>query len=361
VTVGSHEDPEPTPAGRYGRGMPRVVVAPDKFRGTASANEVAEAMATAAEELGWEAVRLPMSDGGEGLLDGCAALCPEVVVTRVTGPDGAPVDAEWRLGDGTAVVEMARASGLTLAGGPTRNDPVRATSRGTGELLVAAARRVGPGGTVVVGLGGSATTDGGRGAWEAVMEAGGLGGANLVGACDVDTTFVDAAAVFGPQKGAGPAQVSELTGRLERQAEAWAKETGVDVRAVPGSGAAGGMGGAVVVLGGRLRSGYRLVADLVGLTAAIDGADRVVTGEGALDLGSFAGKVVGGVIGDARARRVPVLVVVGRSTPEAAAEADRAGGEVVSLTERFGVTRALGEVQDCVAEATAGWLGAPPG
>jgi glycerate kinase len=341
--------------------MPRVVVAPDKFRGTASAAEVAAGMAAAASGLGWETIRLPMSDGGEGLLDACEAVCPERVVTRVTGPDGTPVDAEWGLGDGTAVVEMARASGLTLAGGPSHNDPVRATTRGTGELLVAAARRVGPGGTVVVGLGGSATTDGGRGAWEAVREAGGLGGATLVGACDVDTTFVDAAAVFGPQKGAGPAEVSELTGRLERQASAWAESTGVDVRTVPGSGAAGGMGGAVVVLGGRLRSGYRLVADLVGLAAALDGADRVVTGEGALDVGSFAGKVVGGVVGDARAQGIPALVVVGRSTPEAAAEADRAGGEVVSLIVRFGAARAFGEVLACVEEATAGWLGAPPG
>ncbi len=339
--------------------MPRVVVAPDKFRGTASAVEVAEAMASAAEGLGWEAIRLPMSDGGEGLLDGCAAVCPELVVTRVTGPDGTPVDAEWRLGDGSAVVEMARASGLTLAGGPDGNDPVRATSRGTGELLVAAARRVGPGGTVVVGLGGSATTDGGRGAWEAVVAAGGLGGATLIGACDVETTFVDAAAVFGPQKGAGPAEVSELTSRLELQAAAWAESTGVDVTRVPGSGAAGGMGGAVVVLGGQLRSGYRLVADLVGLVGAIDGADRVVTGEGALDLGSFAGKVVGGVVGDARAQMVPALVVVGRSTPEAATQAVRAGGEVVSLVVRFGSVRAFGDVLACVGEAVAGWLGAP--
>jgi glycerate kinase len=340
--------------------MPRVVLAPDKFRGTASAVEVAAAMASAAGGLGWEAVRLPMSDGGEGLLDACAEVCPQLVMTRVSGPDGTPVDAEWRLGDGSAVVEMARASGLTLAGGPARNDPVQATSRGTGELLVAAARRVGPGGTIVVGLGGSATTDGGRGAWEAVVEAGGLGGATLVGACDVETTFVDAAAVFGPQKGAGPAEVSELTGRLERLAAAWAAETGVDVAKVPGSGAAGGMGGAVVVLGGRLQSGYRLVADLVGLVGAIDGADRVVTGEGALDAGSFAGKVVGGVVGDARAHGMPALVVVGRSTPEAAAEATRGGAEVVSLTERFGAAKAFREVLTCVEEATADLLGAPP-
>ncbi len=203
--------------------MPRVVIAPDKFRGTATAAGVAGAMAAVATDLGWEAVRRPLSDGGEGLLDACAARCPEVVVTRVTGPDGVPVEAQWRLGEGLAVVELARASGLLLAGGPERNDPVAATSRGTGELMVAAARRVGPEGTLILGLGGSATTDGGRGIWEAVEEAGGLGGTALVGACDVDTRYTDAAAVFGPQKGAGPADVEVLTERLERQAEAWAR------------------------------------------------------------------------------------------------------------------------------------------
>jgi glycerate kinase len=340
--------------------MPRVVIAPDKFRGTATAAGVAGAMAAVATDLGWEAVRRPLSDGGEGLLDACAARCPEVVVTRVTGPDGVPVEAQWRLGEGLAVVELARASGLLLAGGPERNDPVAATSRGTGELMVAAARRVGPEGTLILGLGGSATTDGGRGIWEAVEEAGGLGGTALVGACDVDTRYTDAAAVFGPQKGAGPADVEVLTERLERQAEAWAHDLGTEVRDVPGAGAAGGAGGAVVVLGGRLRSGYRLVAGLVGLDGALAGAERVLTGEGALDAGSFAGKVVGGVVGDARALGVPVLVVVGRATPDAAARAEAAGCSVVSLTERFGSARALGDTLACVGEASASWLGPAP-
>ncbi len=184
--------------------MPRVVLAPDKFRGTVDARRVAEAMAVAAADLGWDVTPLPLSDGGEGLLDACAAICPTEVVTRVTGPDGAPVEAVWRVGGTTAVVESARASGLALAGGAEGNDPVAATSRGTGELLVAAARRVGPEGTVVVGLGGSATTDGGLGALEAVRSAGGLAGARLVGACDVGVTFVEAARVFGPQKGPTP-------------------------------------------------------------------------------------------------------------------------------------------------------------
>src|SRR5271166_5161903 len=134
--------------------MPRVVLAPDKFRGTADAGSVAAAMGAAARTHGWVVTTFPMSDGGEGLLDACAPVCPHRASTVVTGPDGRPVLAEWRFGDGTAVVESARASGLALAGGAASNDPVEATSRGTGELVVAASRRVGPGGTVVVGLGG---------------------------------------------------------------------------------------------------------------------------------------------------------------------------------------------------------------
>ncbi len=283
------------------------------------------------------------------------------MVTRVTGPDGHPVDAEWRVGEAVAVVELARASGLALAGGPAANDPVRATTRGTGELVAAAARRVGPGGTVVVGLGGSATTDGGRGLYDAVTVAGGLGGAVLVGACDVRTLYTRAAAVFGPQKGAGPGDVVALTDRLGRQAAAWADELGVDVRGVPGAGAAGGAGGAIVALGGTLRSGFRLVADLVGLDEALDGAARAITGEGALDDGSFAGKVVDGVLGDARARGVPTLVVVGRATTAAASEATRSGAVVVALVERFGRSRALSDTAECLAEVVADWLGPASG
>jgi glycerate kinase len=337
--------------------MPRVVLAPDKFRGTADARQVTSAMADAAVGLGWDMTALPMSDGGEGLLDACAEVCPTEVVTRVTGPDGSRVDAAWRFGDGTAVVESARASGLSLAGGARRNDPVAATSRGTGELLVAAARRVGPGGTVVVGLGGSATTDGGLGALEAVEAAGGLGGARLVGACDVAATFVEAAAVFGPQKGAGPDLVVVLTERLEALADRYLDHYGIDVRVLPRAGAAGGLGGALAVLGGTLASGYELVRDLVGLDRSLGGADRVVTGEGALDATSFRGKVVGGVVGDARPAGLATLVVVGRCTAEGLARARDAGCTVVSLVDRFGHRRAQAETGSCIAEVTADWLG----
>ena len=339
--------------------MPRVVLAPDKFRGTATAAGAAAAMASAAARLGWATEARPLSDGGEGLLEACAAVCPEELSTVVTGPDGSPVTARWRAGDRTAVVESALASGLVLVGGAEGNDPVAATSRGTGELLVAAAARVGPGGTVVVGLGGSATTDGGLGALEAVRSAGGLTEVHLIGACDVATRFVDAAALFAPQKGADAEQVALLTRRLEELGDRYRSEYGVDVRGLAGSGAAGGLGGALTMLGGDLRSGYALVRDLVGLGAALDGADRVVTGEGALDATSFAGKAVGGVVGDARARDLPTLVVAGRCTEEAAAEAREAGCDVVSLSERFGSGRAMTKTEDCLTQVVADWLGPP--
>ena len=339
--------------------MPRVVLAPDKFRGTADAGQVAAAMAEAADGLGWEVTALPLSDGGEGLLNACAAMFPGTASTTVTGPGGGPVVAEWRFADGTAVVESARASGLELAGGAEGNDPLAATSRGTGELLVAAARRVGPGGRIVVGLGGSASTDGGLGAVEAVEERGGLGGVSLVVACDVDVPFVNAAPLFGPQKGAGPDEVAELTARLDRLADEYRERFGVDVRGLRGAGAAGGLGGGLAVLGGVLRSGYVLVRDLIGLSAAFDTADRVVTGEGALDATSFAGKVVGGVVADARGRALPTLVVAGRSSPDGESGARAAGCDLVSLTERFGPGPAQSDTESCIRAVTAAWLGAP--
>lgn len=341
--------------------MPLVVVAPDKFRGTATAAEAARAMAFAATTLGWEAVSFPLADGGEGLLEACAPGCPEVHTTTVSGPDGRPVEAEWRSGPGLAVVESARASGLTLAGGREGNDPLTASSRGTGELLIAAARLVGPGGTVVLGLGGSATTDGGSSALAAVEEAGGLDGVTLVGACDVDVAFVDAAPLFAPQKGASPDEVTVLTGRLERLALEYVDHYGVDVRGVSGAGAAGGLGGALIVLGGELRSGYDLVAGIVGLRSALASADRVITGEGGLDGPSFLGKVVGGVVTDARETGTPTLIVAGRVAPGVTATAEAAGADVVSLTELFGRARATADTMDCITEVTGDWLGPADG
>ena len=231
--------------------MPHLVAAPDKFRGTLSAAEVAAAAAGAARAAGWTADEVPMSDGGEGLLE---ALGGPRHTAIVTGPLGPRVEAEWRMlgptgDDGrlTAVVEMSRAAGRALLPHPRGDDPVRATTTGVGQLLLAArdagARRI------VIGCGGSATTDGGLGAYEAVGSPASFGGVELVLACDVTTRFDDAAAVFGPQKGATPVQVMELGRRLVDVAARYRRETGVDVTAVPGGGAAGGLAGGLVALG----------------------------------------------------------------------------------------------------------------
>jgi glycerate 2-kinase len=245
---------------------------------------------------------------------------------------------------------MARASGLALAGGPEGNDPVAASTAGTGELIAAA---IEAGATrVIVGVGGSATTDGGLAALRA-LPLGRLRGVDLVVACDVRTRFVDAAEVFASQKGATPAQVELLRRRLERLAQLYATEHGVDVADLPGSGAAGGLAGGLAVAGARLVSGFDLVADEVDLDERVDGADLVVTAEGFLDAQSFEGKVVGGVVGLAGSLGVPVVALVGEVFDDAA---DRV--RAVSLVERFGERRALTETLACVEEAAVEVLGA---
>jgi glycerate kinase len=282
-----------------------VLCCPDKFRGSLTAREAAGAFAAGVERAGRTATLLPLADGGEGTLD---VLCPSATdrrATRVTGPLGAPTQAEWGIRSDTAVVEMARASGLSLV--DEANDPLRATTFGTGELIRAAvasgARRV------IVGVGGSATVDGGLGALEALEFD--LGGAEVVVACDVSTTFVDAARVFGPQKGAAGDAVDELERRLERLAHRFRREYGVDVRMLPGSGAAGGLAGGLAAIGATLRSGAELVAEAVGLQAALAAASLAITGEGCFDATSLAGKVVGHVLREGRAVGTPVMVVAG--------------------------------------------------
>jgi len=291
-----------------------VLCCPDKFRGSLTAGEAADALAAGVERVGRPAVHLPLADGGEGTLDVLCPLPGARRVARVSGPLGEPVEAEWGLRGDTAVIEMARASGLALGAG--RNDPLRATTRGTGELLRAALdaglRRA------IVAVGGSATTDGGLGALEALDFD--LRGADVVVACDVTTTFVDAARVFGPQKGAGPDDVAELEGRLERLADRYRDARGIDVRDLPGAGAAGGLAGGLAAYGARLVPGAGLIAGVVGLRPALATASLVLTGEGRLDATSFAGKVVGHVLDEARALGVPVGIVAGDAergvTPE---------------------------------------------
>lgn len=344
--------PAATRAHPVRRAPRRVVAAPDKFKGSLNAQGVAEAIGHACWELGLDVTEVPMSDGGDGLLE---ALGGANRTATVTGPLGDPVHAEWRIARGTAVIEMARASGLALVGGAEGNSPLEATTSGTGELidlaLDAGARRI------IVGLGGSATTDGGFGALRAITAIARLKRVELLVACDVTTTFTAAAEVYGPQKGATPAQVRLLTGRLERLAQMFREEYGVDVTTIPGAGAAGGLGGALAAVGGTLVPGFDLVADELDLFDHLEGADLVVTGEGRLDATSFAGKVVGGVAGLAGELGLPVVAIVGSVDPDALIRVP-AHVEVVSLTERFGSTRPLEEPMWCVERAATDALAA---
>lgn len=340
----------------------RVIACPDKFRGTASAAEAAAAIAAGVRHHagpGAEVVCLPAADGGEGTLD---ALGGPNRTSLVTGPLRARTEAGWRLTGDDAIVEMACASGLLLAGGAEGNDPLAATTAGTGELIAEAvasgARRV------IVAVGGSATTDGGLGALDAMSPLARLAGVSVVVACDVRTRFCDAARVFGPQKGASPPQIELLTRRLERLVDLYRERYGVDIGEMPGAGAAGGLaGGLAAGLRAELAPGFEVVATEIGLPEAIEGADLVITGEGRLDGSSFDGKVVGGVLEIAAEAGVPVGVVVGDRDPDVDLGAWRshagkpAGTSLVVLTERFGAERSthdtLAAVRDAAAEVAA--------
>lgn len=348
------------PTAKEGRSRRRLVAAPDKFRGTAGAADVAAAMAQAAVSLGWAGDELPVADGGEGTLEvlGGPAVGGKARYAAVRGPLGEPVQAEWRWrDDGTGVVEMARASGISLVGGPEGNDPLRASTHGTGELIAAA---IDSGAVrVIVGLGGSASTDGGLGALTALNPRRRVGpGVELTVGCDVDTLFLDAAEAFGPQKGATPAQVSLLRRRLERLADVYIRDFGVDITGIPGSGAAGGLAGGLAAAGAELVGGFDLVADELGLAERIQGADLVVTGEGCLDGESFHGKAVGGVVELARSAGVPVLIVAGEV---ATAELPRlpTGVMVESLVDHFGPDRATTDTLACIREVVANLLARP--
>ena len=334
--------------------MPRAVACPDKFKGTATATEIAAAIAAAAEARGWNCDQVPVADGGEGTLEALGALGGRIRRSQVMGPLGDPVTAEWRLSRELAVVEMARASGLALVGGAEGNDPLAANTYGAGELISAA---VDAGATeVIVGVGGSATTDGGLGAVRALEPHRRLRGVDVVVACDVDTRFVDAAESFAPQKGATQAQVYLLRRRLERLAQVYEQDFGVDVRDIPGSGAAGGLAGGLAALGAVLVPGFAVVAEALALAERFDGADLIVTGEGFVDEQSFRGKAVGGVVELAAEAGVAVLVVTGEVL-EGVDVAGR-GVECISLVERFGRERAMTDPTGCVRDAVADALAA---
>lgn len=336
----------------------RVVAAPDKFRGTLTAPQAARAIAVGARRAGASCTELPMADGGEGTLD---AFGGANRLDRVTGPLGPAVPAPWRLdpSTGRAVIESATASGLVLAGGARGNDPQAASTRGVGELVAAAVRA---GATqLLVALGGSASTDGGSGAIDAVADAGLLAAVaerDLVVCCDVRTRFTDAARVFGPQKGADEAVVRRLEDRLHALRAQYRDRFGLDPQDIEGSGAAGGLAGGLAMLGGRLVPGVDLVATENGLTEAIRAADVVITGEGRLDDSSWHGKVVGAVCERAASIGRPVLVVAGEVRGGDGSGRPDGPVTVVSLVDRYGRHRALNEtstvVEVAVADAVAG-------
>jgi glycerate kinase len=321
-----------------------VLAAPDKFRGTAGAAAVADAIAAGAHAAGAECERLPLADGGEGFLD---ALGGANRVETVSGPLGDPVEAPWRLVRRTAVIEMALAAGLALVGGPDGNDAVAASTAGVGELIAAAVETGAQ--RVLVGLGGSATTDGGLGALRALYPLPRLRAIELVIACDVSCSFVDAAEVFAPQKGASPAEVELLRRRLERLAQVYLDDHGVDVTGLQGAGAAGGLAGGLAVAGGELVSGFQVVADELDLWEHLEDADLVVTGEGFCDEQSFDGMVVGGVVEAAADAGVPVLVVAGQLLDGVERRAGK-GVTFVSLTDRFGEDCSRSDPAKLVAE-----------
>lgn len=326
----------------------RILCAPDSFKGSLSAHQAAARMAAAVRRAGGEPIEMPVADGGEGTVAAVAACLPVTLHTlRVSGPYGEPVEATYAItGDGTAVIEMAEAAGLTLS---PRREPAVATSYGVGELITAAldrgCRRM------VIGIGGSATNDGGAGAMAAlgarflddggrVLPPGGGALARLAAldmaafdtrvsqmaitvACDVTNPLTGpggATAVYGPQKGATPEGVRALDAALSHYAQICAATLGVDRENAPGAGAAGGLGYALQAFcGASFASGIDTVLDLCGFEEALSEADLVLTGEGRIDGQSLAGKVLYGIGRRARARGVPVVALGGAILPGAEA------------------------------------------
>lgn len=321
--------------------MTRVLLAPDKFKGTLTAAEVAghlrEGLLEVRPDL--DVVTVPVADGGDGLLDAAGSVGYRSVGLEASGPLGTPTPTRYVVHGTRAVLEMAEVCGLARLDGDLA--PMEATSAGLGEAV---AHALDGGATeVLVGIGGSASTDGGAGLLTALgarlldgdgrpVGPGGagvldvadvdlsglhprLGEVELVVACDVDNPLTGptgAAAVYGPQKGADPEQVRLLDDALGRLADVVARRTGRDLRDVPGAGAAGGVGfAAVAVLGASLRPGVDVVLELTGFHDALPGADLVVTGEGALDEQTLHGKAPAGVAAAARGAGIPVVAVAG--------------------------------------------------
>lgn len=328
------------------RTKPWVVVAPDKLKGSCSAAQAAQAIVDGLREVWGDRVayrQFAMADGGEGTVEAFLDAGARAITVAVRGPLGDAIEARYARDGEVAVIEMAAASGIGLLG--THRDPMHATTYGTGQLirhaLKSGARRI------ILGIGGSATTDGGAGALAALgvrfFDAVGgelapvpaelvrvaridardlepdLARITLEVACDVANPLLGArgaATVYGPQKGATRAQVAHLDETLARIAACAQETTGLDLREVPGAGAAGGLGwGLATFCGAKIRAGFSLVAEVRGLPSALAGALMCITAEGSIDAQTLQGKVVAGVAALGRAADVPVIALCGRLDP----------------------------------------------
>lgn len=342
----------------------RIVIASDKFKGSATGSEVAAALADGIREIFPDAVvdAAPVADGGEGTVDAAVASGFTPVTVSVTGPTGRPVDAAFAVRGEQAIIEMAAASGLDVLPDGEK-DALGATSRGTGELIAAALDRGAT--SIVLGVGGSACTDGGAGMLQALgatlsakhgpVRPGGAGlvdlvsadisgldsrlsGVRVVLAADVDNPLLGdrgAAAVFAPQKGASAADIAVLEAGLARLAELVDALPGVRASATArGAGAAGGVGyAALAVLGAVREPGIDVIQRLTGLDARIADADLVITGEGSLDEQSLGGKTPLGVSAAAARAGKPVVAVCGRTTLDAAQAASAGFAKVYALSD----------------------------
>ena len=355
----------------------RVLVAPDKFKGSLPAAEVAARLAAGLSRagVGADVVSLPVADGGDGTVDAAVSAGYRRVAMGVRGPVGRPVTASFALADGTAVIEAAQACGLSLLA-PDSLAPLTATSKGVGELILAATRMGAK--RVMLGLGGVATTDGGAGLVQALgarftdtagleLPPGGaalarlaalhldrlrdLSGVEFLVASDVDNPLLGpsgAARVYAPQKGASPEDVELLEAGLERWADIAEAACGQIARDVPGAGAAGGLGfAALLFLGARMRPGIELLLEMLSFGQRLDGARLVITGEGSLDAQSLHGKAPVGVARAAAGHdpAVPVVAVAGVCTLSAA-QLREAG-----IAAAYALTDIEPDVSRCIANA----------
>lgn len=364
----------------------KIIISPDSFKGSLSARQVSEAIRDGVLRAlpDAEAVLIPLADGGEGTVEALVtATGGRMVHTPATDPLGRPIESFFGiLGDGeTAVIEMAAASGLPLVLPDLRN-PMLTTSYGTGELIRAAldagCRRI------ILGLGGSATNDGGIGMIQALggrfldadgREAG-FGGGELIRIRSTDVSGLDpriaavefvvasdvdnpltgpqgASAVFGPQKGATPEMVEALDAGLHNLAEVVRRDLGIDIESVPGAGAAGGLGAAATAfLGAKPRSGIEIVLEATHFAERIRGASLTITGEGRIDAQTLRGKTINGVLRVARAEGVPVVALGGGIEPEGYRLIDRGAAAVFSIIDRpMPLEEALSRARELLAES----------